>query len=570
MREKFKRMNVFLSIILFVSLLLPIQVTKAEESPTDVTTITILHTNDVHARVEEGKYDGMGFAKISTLVSQYEEKNPNTLLLDAGDIFHGKTIATLVEGESIAEIMNLIGYDAMVAGNHDFNYGYERLLELDEIANFPILGANIRKEDDTQLLSPYTIIEVDGIEVGIFGLASPETTYKTHPKNVEGLTFTDPVKEAETIVSELEGKTDVIIALSHLGMDESSEYTSIRVAEEVEGIDLIVDGHSHTTLEEGKLVGDTLIVSAGEYGKNLGVVDLTFENGNLVNKTASLVTKAEAENVEEDPKVLDFVNSIKEEQNVILSEVIGTTSVNLDGERSLVRTGETNLGNLITDSMLDVTGADVAITNGGGIRASIDTGEITKGEVIEVLPFSNYIVTKTVKGSDIKAALEHGVSAYPESNGAFPQVAGMTFSIDSAKPVGERVTSLLVQGQPIDLNKDYVLATNDFMAAGGDNYTMFADDPITNEYPALDEALISYIKNKETVSPKTEGRITVVEQKPETESKPATTEYIVKSGDVLWKIAKKYNTTWQYLQELNGLVNPNLIFPGQKIIVPVY
>lgn len=570
MREKFKRMNVFLSIILFVSLLLPIQVTKAEESPTDVTTITILHTNDVHARVEEGKYDGMGFAKISTLVSQYEEKNPNTLLLDAGDIFHGKTIATLVEGESIAEIMNLIGYDAMVAGNHDFNYGYERLLELDEIANFPILGANIRKEDDTQLLSPYTIIEVDGIEVGIFGLASPETTYKTHPKNVEGLTFTDPVKEAETIVSELEGKTDVIIALSHLGMDESSEYTSIRVAEEVEGIDLIVDGHSHTTLEEGKLVGDTLIVSAGEYGKNLGVVDLTFENGNLVNKTASLVTKAEAENVEEDPKVLDFVNSIKEEQNVILSEVIGTTSVNLDGERSLVRTGETNLGNLITDSMLDVTGADVAITNGGGIRASIDTGEITKGEVIEVLPFSNYIVTKTVKGSDIKAALEHGVSAYPESNGAFPQVAGMTFSIDSAKPVGERVTSLLVQGQPIDLNKDYVLATNDFMAAGGDNYTMFADDPITNEYPALDEALISYIKNKETVSPKAEGRITVVEQKPETESKPTTTEYIVKSGDVLWKIAKKYNTTWQYLQELNGLVNPNLIFPGQKIIVPVY
>lgn len=570
MREKFKRMNVFLSIILFVSLLLPIQVTKAEESPTDVTTITILHTNDVHARVEEGKYDGMGFAKISTLVSQYEEKNPNTLLLDAGDIFHGKTIATLVEGESIAEIMNLIGYDAMVAGNHDFNYGYERLLELDEIANFPILGANIRKEDDTQLLSPYTIIEVDGIEVGIFGLASPETTYKTHPKNVEGLTFTDPVKEAETIVSELEGKTDVIIALSHLGMDESSEYTSIRVAEEVEGIDLIVDGHSHTTLEEGKLVGDTLIVSAGEYGKNLGVVDLTFENGNLVNKTASLVTKAEAENVEEDPKVLDFVNSIKEEQNVILSEVIGTTSVNLDGERSLVRTGETNLGNLITDSMLDVTGADVAITNGGGIRASIDTGEITKGEVIEVLPFSNYIVTKTVKGSDIKAALEHGVSAYPESNGAFPQVAGMTFSIDSAKPVGERVTSLLVQGQPIDLNKDYVLATNDFMAAGGDNYTMFADDPITNEYPALDEALISYIKNKETVSPKTEGRITVVEQKPETESKPTTTEYIVKSGDVLWKIAKKYNTTWQYIQELNGLVNPNLIFPGQKIIVPVY
>jgi len=577
MNRHFKFLPLFLSLALLFSMIVPFHGVNAEEN--SVKTITILHTNDSHSRVKEGKYDGMGFAKIATLVKQYKADNPNILLLDAGDTFHGKSIATLVRGESIAKIMDKIGYDVMTAGNHDFNYGYERLLELNDMTVFPILAANVYKEDGTRLLTPYVIKELDGIKIGIFGLATPETAYKTHPKNVEGLTFADPVEEAKKMVAELEDQVDVIISLAHLGVDESSKDTSIKVAEEVQGIDLIIDGHSHTTFAEGKLVGDTLIASAGEYLKNLGVVTLTFEDGQLIDKKASLVTKEEAADVEEDQEVLALENTISEEQNEILSEVIGKTAVPLDGAREHVRAGETNLGNLITDAMLEISGADVALTNGGGIRTSIEAGEITKGKVIEVLPFGNYIITKKVKGSVIKAALENGVDAYPDLKGAFPHVGGMTFTLDPSKPAGERVISILINGEPIEMEKEYILATNDFMAYGGDKYTMLKDTPTVNEYPALDEALISYIQQRGTVEPKVEGRLVIAEPepapkpepKPEPTQVPAleTTTYTVQSGDVLWKIAKKFNTTWQKLQELNQLKNPHLIFPGQKLLVPV-
>lgn len=475
--------------------------TSAADTTSGEKKITILHTNDSHGRVEEAEFDGMGFAKISTLVKQYETENPNTLLLDAGDTFHGTTFATLEKGESVAEVLNAVGYDGMAAGNHDFNFGFEQLLELDKIVDFPVLSANVRKQDGSLLLKPYEIKEVDGIKLGIFGLSTPETHYKTHPKNVEGLTFTDPVTEAKAMVEELQKQeVDAIIAVSHLGIDESSTDTSIKVAKGAPGIDLIVDGHSHSTLVEGlKGENDTLIVSAGEYTKNLGVVELTFNNEELVSKTAKLITKEEATEIKPDPAIEEVIKEIKVGQEVILSEVIGKTNVELNGERESVRVGATNLGKLITDAMIDMTSADIAITNGGGIRASIAKGEITKGDVITVLPFGNYIVTKNLTGEQIKAGLENGVSAYPESKGAFPHVSGLSFEIDADKEPGNRVHSMKVNGKPINMEKQYLVATNDFMAAGGDEYTSFKDSPIANEFPALDEALIAYIQKIGTI-----------------------------------------------------------------------
>lgn len=536
-------------------------------------TITILHTNDSHARVMEGTYDGMGFAKLSTLVKQFEAENSNTLLLDAGDTFHGTNFATLVEGESIAQVMNEVGYDGMTAGNHDFNYGYERLLELEQMITFPLVSANVVKEDGSLLLDPYFIEEVDGLKLGIFGLATPETHYKTHPKNVEGLTFTDPVEAARKMVAELQAQdVDMIIAVTHLGVDESSTDTSIKVAQGAPGIDLIVDGHSHTTLVEG-LQGenDTLIVSAGEYTKNLGVVQLTFVNGELVSKQASLITKEDAANIEPDPDVEAVIQEIEEAQQAVLAEVIGQTAVNLDGEREQVRTGETNLGNLITDAMLHVTGADVALTNGGGIRASIAAGEITKGDVITVLPFGNYIVTKWVTGAELKQLLENGAKAYPETLGAFAHVGGMSYKIDADKPAGERVHSIWVNGQPIDMDKTYLLATNDFIAAGGDEYTLLADKGIVNEFPALDEALITYIQHLGKVEVQEEGRIEAAPISEETSVPSASSRsfYIVQPGDTLSAIARQYGTVWERLQEMNELDNPHLIFPGQRIELPI-
>ncbi|MEK5269308.1 5'-nucleotidase C-terminal domain-containing protein [Aeribacillus sp. FSL K6-8394] len=475
---------------------------------TPLKTINILHTNDSHARVFEGAFDGMGFAKLSTLVKQFERENEHTILLDAGDTFHGTTFATLEKGSSIVKIMNAIGYDNMAAGNHDFNYGYNRLLELAKMADFPILSANVIYEDTGELvLDPYTIREIDGVKFGIFGLSTPETHYKTHPKNIKGLKFTDPVAAANKMVKELKQQdADVIIALTHLGTDESSTDTSLKVAQGAPGIDLIVDGHSHT-VDDIENSG-TLIVSAGEYLKNLGVVELTFdENNQLIKREASRITKEEAANIQPDPAIEKVISEIENSQEAILAEEIGYTNVKLDGEREQVRAGETNLGNLITDAMLEITGADAALMNGGGIRASIEKGVITKGDVITVLPFGNYIQTIEITGDDLKKALENGVKSFPAVSGAFPHVAGITFAIDASKPAGERIHSVKINGKPIDMKKTYTLATNDFLAAGGDEYTVLSNYPVTGEYQALDEAVIEYIRKRGTIEPKVENRI---------------------------------------------------------------
>lgn len=537
------------------------EVTAVQTTETNSVKITVVHTNDTHARVKEG--DGMGFAKIASLIHRIKQENPNTLILDAGDTFHGQTIATLNQGESIAQIMNIIGYTAMAPGNHDFNYGFERLVELDGLTDFPILAANIKKADGTDLFTPYIISEVGGLKVGIFGLATPETTYKTHPDNVKGIVFTDPVKAASEMTALLKDETDILICIAHLGMDAASVDTSIKVAEAVEGIDLIIDGHSHTVLEQGQMVGNTLIASTGEYDKNLGTVEITVTEGKVSDITAKLITTDEAADATPDEAIVKATEEIEAKQAEILSEVVGRTEVDLQGARELVRKGETNLGNLIADAMVSLTGADCALTNGGGIRASIPAGDITKGNVIEVLPFGNYIVTKKVSGADIKAALELGTSAYPELLGGFPHVSGITYVIDTSRPAGDRVTDINVKGKALDLNALYTLATNDFMAAGGDNFTMFADDAIENEYGSLDEAVITYIQAKGTIAPKVEGRITVVDG---TVKEPQY--YIVKKGDWLRKIARMFNTTWQKLAELNQLKNPDLIYPNQKILLP--
>jgi len=528
----------------------------AAETGTD---ITIVHINDTHAKVFEGKYDGMGLAKVAEKVDALRAENPNTLLLDAGDSFHGTTFATLEEGASVVKLMNAMKYDALAAGNHDFNYGQDRLIELADMADFPVLGANVKK-DGQAVLESYVIKEFDGVKVGIFGLSSPETAYKTHPDNVKGITFENPVDTAKSMVAELEGKVDVIVALAHVGIDEETVVKSTDIAMEVPGIDLIIDGHSHTDLEEGMIVNDVLIVSSGEYSKNIGIVDLTVMDGKVTAKSAKLFNKKEAADMEGSAEVTALINEIKDEQEKITSVVVSSTKSVLDGERGQVRTGETNLGNLVADAMINESGADIAITNGGGIRASIQVGEITKGDVITVLPFGNYIVTKEVVGSDIKAAIENGVDSYPGAKGAFPHVAGIEYTIDANLPAGARVTSITMNGQPLNMGSMYVVATNNFMAAGGDGYKMFADYPIKGEFAALDEALIDYLNVVDTATLPALSRIKTIEVK--------AAEYTVKSGDVLWRIAEMFNTTWEELAEKNMLENPNLIMPGQVLTVP--
>ncbi|MFK3939129.1 5'-nucleotidase C-terminal domain-containing protein [Alkalihalobacillus sp. NPDC078783] len=539
---------------------------KAEE-----TTIQILHTNDVHGRAFEGEFDGMGYAKLATLID--ETRSENALLLDAGDTFHGTTFASLEEGETIAQALNLLDYDALVPGNHDFNYGLERLRELEGSLDFPIIAANVLNNEQKTFFDPYLIKEVNGTKIGIFGLATPETEYKTHPNNVRDVTFEDPSITASRMVEELKGEgVDVIVALAHLGIDESSEFTSEKVAEDAPGIDVIIDGHSHSELKIGMEAGnETLIASAGEYTQNLGVVELVIEDGDLIDRSARLINQAEVEEIEPDQEMVSLLEALEEAQQDILAEPVGETKVELNGEREQVRVEETNLGNLIADMLRESTDADVALTNGGGIRASVAAGTITKGDLVEVSPFGNYGVTKDVTGEQLLEILEIGVKDYPEPSGGFPQISGFSFSVDESKQLGDRVHSVTVDDTPLDIAKTYTLATNDFLASGGDEYELLADLPINNEYSALDELLISYLGESGEIAPKVEGRIQFGELEEEGSSDKAVqtesdSSYIVQPGDTLFKIGLRENVTWKTLMEWNSTIkDEDLIYAGETI-----
>ncbi|MDF2872246.1 MAG: 5-Nucleotidase domain protein [Anaerocolumna sp.] len=585
MRKKFLGLIFALAIILTASN--PVAAKESALEKTDLTGYTVvIHTNDTHGRAVPDESSGyMGFTSVSALKKLYEERGAEVILMDAGDTLHGLPIATLDKGESIVNIMNLAGYDAMVPGNHDFNYGYDHLKTLEKLMEYDLISANtVDSDTGNNLFDESTIIEKNGIKYGVFGLTTPETAYKTNPKNVEGITFENPIVVAEEEVAKLKQEgAEIIIALTHIGLDTSSEFTTKKIAEQVAGIDLIVDGHSHTMLTEGLKVGDTLIVSTGEYIKNIGVV-LIDKQGNM---TPSLITPEQFKGT--DVVVDEYTAQVVSEQDKILSEKVGETAVDLVGERDFVRTGETNLGDFVTDAFRDATGADIAITNGGGIRASIQTGAITRKDLVTVFPFGNYVVTKEITGQALKDALEVGVASYPESLGGFPQVSGVTFQIDTTKPAGSRAVNIKVNGRKLNLKAIYTMATNDFMAAGGDNYTMFGEFPTLNEYNAMEEIIMNYIKKTGVIKIQNQGRITAIDNPQiveeaedkisdetdsiKNDSKTETnkyTLYVVKKGDNLSKIAFKFlgkASSWNTIYQWNKdtIKNPDLIYIGDKI-----
>ncbi|WAA09729.1 5'-nucleotidase C-terminal domain-containing protein [Fervidibacillus albus] len=502
--------------------------------PTEDFDLTIMHTNDTHAYVEQFPY-------LSTAVQEIRAENSNNLLLHAGDVFSGTLYYTVYEGLADLEFMNTIGYDAMVFGNHEFDSGSEVLGNFIKEAAFPFVSSNIDFTGDSILgtyvqsnvgqpgengkIYPAIIKEVDGESIGIIGLTTEETPSISSPD--DNVVFQDAIEKAEETVNQLEDMgIDKIIALTHLGYNDDLE-----LAKSVDGIDIIVGGHSHTELADGVLIDEkdepTIIVQAGENLNNLGKLDVTFdEDGVIIDYDAELLN---LEEYEKDAALQEKVDEYTEGLEDLLKEVVGETKVTLDGEREDVRTKETNLGNLITDGMVwkmqqfnpDVT---IALQNGGGIRASIDAGEITMGEVRTVLPFNNTLVYMELTGDEIWQALEHSVSEYPEANGGFLHVSGLKFTFDPEKPVGERVVSVYVKNAdneyvPIDINAMYFVATNSFIAKGGDGYDMLAkateEGRMTNidipDYVVLSDYL-KYLDQTGQDIPTVEGRITALGQ----------------------------------------------------------
>lgn len=474
------------------------------------TQITIAHTNDVHGHIQEdaGQKE-LGYAKIATLIKEWRAENENFLLLDAGDTFQGTIFVNQFKGESIVPVLNSLDYDVMAAGNHEFDFGYEQLLKLRDSLDHPVISANVFKADGTELLLPTFKAEIGGKTFAFVGFVAEDTPVLTHPDNVKGLTFKSPVEVAKAVVPELKKEVDHVIVVSHVGINVDRA-----IAESVDGIDLIVGGHSHTPLRTPEVVNGTYIVQDWEYGKSLGRADLYYLGDELVAFSGGL--KEYDETVQADPEIDQLVQEIVKNIDSVMNVVIAKTEVPLDGDRSLVRTRETNVGNLIADIMLERTQsipgyeADVALANGGGIRAQLPAGDITKKDLYSLLPFeNNTLAIVEVTGAELKAALENGVSQVENGAGRFPQISGMSFTYDPRKPAGERVLEVHVGDSPLDLEKTYKLATIDFLAAGGDDYKML-NKPFFNTglsmYSIVEAALIE----RGVVNPKVEGRIVEV------------------------------------------------------------
>ena len=461
--------------------------------------IVIYHTNDMHSRVlptDDGN-KSIGITTISAYVKNARAQNRNTLWLDAGDTFHGLPIINVSKGENMVKLLNAAELNALSPGNHDFNYSADRLEELTKKCKFPVLSANVFwKKNGERLLDAYKIFTLEnGVKVGVFGLTTPDTLVKANPLYMDKLNFLDIFAKTREVVKVLKPECDIIIGLTHLGVSGNDSVTSIEVAKQAPGIDVIIDGHSHTELPNGITVNNTLIAQAGCYEHWLGKVTIDIDDKKITKKTAKLIGKDEIVKAtpKPDEKVESVLKEIEKKNAKILNEVVAVAPKDLTGERNIVRREEAEFGNIIADAFLDATDADLVILNGGTIRTGLKKGNITKNDILTVLPFGNMLVTIKAKGKDIKDALEHSVEFYPHEFGGFLQVSGVTFEFDPTLPKGERVKNILIKGAPLDENKSYIIASTDFLFNGGDGYSMFKGIEIQKSYETADEAVINYL-----------------------------------------------------------------------------
>lgn len=502
--------------------------------------LVVIHTNDIHGHFDTVEGEQIGISAVTSMKNYYESKGADVLLVDAGDFSQGTTLVSYYDGASAILFMNAAGYDAVSLGNHEFDYGFGELQVMAEFAQFPILDANIlSKETGKPYFGDNKIFEFGDKKVGVFGLDTAEAQTKASPKNVKDITILDGQELyacAQEQVDELKAAgCNYIICLGHLGVDdESIGRRSIDVAANTTGIDLLIDGHSHTEMSGGVKVGDTLITSTGSYMANIGVVVYDGET-----TEASLVGAKDYKGGY-DAGVDAFVKAHQDIVNTAYEGLFATTTVDLNGEREPgVRTEETNLGDFAADAYLytaqqymgDSVTVDGAIQNGGGVRASIPAGPISMNTLYTVFPFGNTVSVVKVTGAQLLEALEASCCATPSALGGFPQVSGIEFTIDTAVPYaegaqypdstyfapaapGSRVTIEKVGGREFDLEDSYYIAVNNFMADGGDTYYVFTQAEEVIDTGVIDaEGLISYVGSLDGVigdeyaSPK--GNITI-------------------------------------------------------------
>jgi len=512
----------------------------------DGVTLRLLHTNDVHARYDvvtrHGSPCGIkarsaddclgGAARLASLASRLRTKANHSLLLDAGDQFQGTLFYTRYKAEAPATILPLIGYDAMAVGNHEFDDGPVELGRLAASMDVPVLSANLDVSDDPSLrggpLEKHHLFDVDGVPVGVFGLTTPDTVTQSTPGPT--VRFRDPVTTARAEVEVLTGQgADIIIALTHLGYR-----ADLDLAARVDGVDVVIGGHSHTVLGDGPDAAGpyptvvaspsgapVLVVQAGALGLALGALDVTFDANGIPTGWSGGLVSLDA-SIPEDPQVAAVVATLTQPLAEMRAQPVGALTADLEGDRGLCRFQDCGMGAVITAAMLEATPDEsitIALMNGGGIRAGLPAGPVTLGQVLEVLPFGNTLATFKIEGRYLRAALEHAVSVAddPEANGTgrFLQVDGLRVTWDPSMPGSRRLRSVQARNSagawaPLVDETVYGVATNNFVRNGGDGYAMFRDHAIAPyDYgPSLDAMVADYLAERSPFTLTSEPRIT--------------------------------------------------------------
>ena len=503
--------------------------------------IVILYTNDVHCAVD----DNLGYTGLATVKNALEAQGKHVVLVDNGDAVQGDTIGTLSNGEYIIDIMNEVGYDVATPGNHEFDYGMDQFFALTEKANFPYVSANFVDNDGNTVLDPYVIKDVAGVKIAFVGISTPKTITTSTPKyfqddNGNYIYAFQQDETGEKLYAAVQSAVDAaraegaqfVIALAHLGIEEDcSPWTSSEVIVNTTGIDAVLDGHSHSMIQGEKVKnkdGAEVLLSSTE-------TKLAYIGCLTIKDDGSMSTTLISDN-----GMKEFIGGIQEEFEELVNTVVASTDVDLiikdpaSGER-IVRVSETNLGDLCADAYRAMSGADVAIVNGGGVRADIPAGDITYGQIIAVHPFGNEMCVVECTGQEILDALELGCSKLPAESGGFLQVSGMTYTVDLnvestvkldengmfVEVEGERrVKDVTIGGEPLDPEKTYTLASHNYKLKDcGDGYSMFADNVFLQDSVMIDnQVLINYIVDvlggtvgEEYADPYGQGRITIIE-----------------------------------------------------------
>ena len=502
-------------------------------------TLHVIHINDLHSRIEPiNRFDSTcsaednaagecfgGVARVKTMIDQLraELDGQNVIVVDAGDQYQGSLMYTTYKGDVEAEMMEKIGFDVMAVGNHEFDDGDEGLLKLVDNVSFPVISGNLdvsRSNILAEKVQNHVVLEVGGEKIGIVSALATDTVETSSPS--DAVIFQDEIDSIAADVATLtaEGVTK-IIALNHVGLPRDLE-----IAAAVPGLDAVVGGHSHTYLSatdpdrqgayptfasqpDGTLVP---VVQAYAYSKYVGHLILNFDDAGNVTYAEGDTILLDA-SVEEDPEIVARVAELAGPIEEMKTRIVAESAEAIEGSREVCRAMECPMGNLVADAMLDRVkdqGVQIAIQNGGGLRSSIDAGEVTMGEVISVLPFQNTLSTFQVTGAQILAALENGVSQVEEGAGRIPQVAGMSFTVDLTKEPGSRISNVMVGDAPLDPEATYGAVSNNYMRNGGDGYRMFRDAMNAYDYgPDLADVTAEYLAENAPYQPYTDGRITV-------------------------------------------------------------